>query len=275
MPNRKLILGEIYRVPGTHEGLSIERYQSVVNYIRTTYPTHDVVIGTDQNFDYVKVNSHASTANLLDVFLAGGLLPVINKPTRITHRSATCIDNIYVQFSAGELKTAISAIITTDISDHLPILFSFGTTQRSKKIPITFTCRPIDNQKIDAITETLREQDWNYLDNLSVEEAYDSFISVVLNAVNKYAPEKQITIPYKRIIREPWFTKGFMKSSRTRDRMYQKCMNKNPDDCDRRAYIKYRNLYNKSKRIAKQMYYNNLLEENKNDIKKHGLSYMN
>ena len=54
----------------------------------------EIVLGSDQKFDYLKVNSHNNTSDLLD---AVGVLPTIRKLTRITHASATLIDNIYVK----------------------------------------------------------------------------------------------------------------------------------------------------------------------------------
>ena len=48
-----------------------------------------------------------------------GLAPVINKPTRITKRSATAIDHIITNTLVNtDLKTGI---IKSDISDHFPI----------------------------------------------------------------------------------------------------------------------------------------------------------
>ena len=48
-------------------------------------------IGTDQNFDLLKTESHKQTAALLNNAFANSLLPTITKPTRITHSSAILI----------------------------------------------------------------------------------------------------------------------------------------------------------------------------------------
>lgn len=48
-------------------------------------------------------------------------IPIINKPTRITEYSATLIDNMLINFSYNNINTAI---IVSNISDHLPILIS-------------------------------------------------------------------------------------------------------------------------------------------------------
>ena len=57
----------------------------------------DLMIGTDQNFDYMKVDTNQNVSDLLNVFFTQGLLPTVKRPTRITHTSSTIIDNIYVK----------------------------------------------------------------------------------------------------------------------------------------------------------------------------------
>ena len=72
---RNILIGEIYRVPGTNENFNMEN--------------NEIVIGTDQNFYYLKINSHINTSTLLETNLNNNLLPTILRPTRITHHSAT------------------------------------------------------------------------------------------------------------------------------------------------------------------------------------------
>lgn len=65
---RKIILGEIYRVPDTNESVSAERYDQLLVHFQDNYPGHDVLLDTDHNFDYVNVNVHQNTAKLVNVF---------------------------------------------------------------------------------------------------------------------------------------------------------------------------------------------------------------
>ena len=50
-----------------------------------------------------------------------GLLPAINRPTRVTNKAIPAIDHIITNFVFNDFKTAIR----TDIYDHFPITFSF------------------------------------------------------------------------------------------------------------------------------------------------------
>ena len=51
----------------------------------------------DQNYDLLKSSQHKSTCDCLSLMLDNGYVPYIVKPTRITHRSGTLIDNIYMK----------------------------------------------------------------------------------------------------------------------------------------------------------------------------------
>ena len=63
-------------------------------------------------------------------------------------------------------------------------------------------------------------------------------------------------------------TPGLMKSLRTRDLMYKKALKNKKVGTLWNKFIEYRNQFNRIKRIAKETYYKQLLEQYKNDIKK-------
>lgn len=71
----------------------MERYQEVLDKLQNC--NRDIILGTDQNIDYMKKNSLYNTNELFNNFLVTGLLQKITKPTRITHSTVPWIDNIY------------------------------------------------------------------------------------------------------------------------------------------------------------------------------------
>ena len=79
-----------------NEQLSIQRFDEILQNISTDF-RGDVMIGTDQNFNYIEIEKHSKTKELLDIFISHGYIPTISLPTRITHSSTTLIDNIYVK----------------------------------------------------------------------------------------------------------------------------------------------------------------------------------
>lgn len=54
-----IVVGEIYRVPGTSEADFLQNYESIVEKIRSE--KKKIIIGTDQNLDYLKIHIHNNT----------------------------------------------------------------------------------------------------------------------------------------------------------------------------------------------------------------------
>ena len=88
----------------------------------------------------MKVKNHTNTAEFLDLNLTSGILPTITKPTRITHTTATLIDNIYLKTKNAYNST--SAIIISHLSDHLPCLLLID-----KELPKTDKLLTINQRK--------------------------------------------------------------------------------------------------------------------------------
>ncbi|KAK2169598.1 hypothetical protein LSH36_8g00069, partial [Paralvinella palmiformis] len=78
---------------------SIAKYDSLLNRINDE--NVDLIIGTDQNINYLNIDTNHAT-DLLNTFLSVGMVPTISRPTRITHTSATLIDNLYVRINKLE-----------------------------------------------------------------------------------------------------------------------------------------------------------------------------
>ena len=70
--------------------------------------------------DFEKKKRVQSFVNLMFRF---GMIPTINKPTRVARHTATAIDHVYTNTIMDniEIKTAS---VKTDVSDHFPIIFA-------------------------------------------------------------------------------------------------------------------------------------------------------
>ena len=71
----------------------------------------------DFNIDLMKNNMHKPTTDFINMMFTNALIPLINKPTRITSHSATLIDNIFSNKIESEGKV-LQGNLTFDISDH-------------------------------------------------------------------------------------------------------------------------------------------------------------
>ena len=87
------------------------------------------------------------------------MIPLTNKPTRVTRHSANAIDHIITNSVTGH-NDFKSRITKTDLSDHFPVAFALKTKETNQKPVVKFTYRHfycekiLANLKILCTTET-------------------------------------------------------------------------------------------------------------------------
>ena len=181
---KHVIVGELYRIPCTNLDVFFQNYKHLTEKINNEGKM--LILGTDQNIDYLKINEHSNTAKFLDMNLEAGLVPSITRPTRISHNSATLIDNIYTTDSSY----AKSAILMSGISDHMPCCLFVGRKRDYKEI-VTIETRKMNEKRMGAIKDDLSQVDWDSaLDDLNTNQSYNCFMYHVLKAVDTHAPKK-------------------------------------------------------------------------------------
>ncbi len=222
---RKTLIGEIYRIPNTSLPASVERYDNIISKL-TSHSSYDIIVGTDSNLDLLKIQEHKPTSDFFDNCVSSGLIPVITKPTRITHNTATLIDNLYINLQDNHIH---SGIITTKLSDHLPIFAFYGKSLKYKPEPVSYQTRDLGDSNLLQLKQKLERYDWTFLHNLDSNAAYEKFLELLTAELNSAAPLKRINILPTNVIREPWLTKGIIKSSKTLDKLYNKTLNKQKD----------------------------------------------
>ena len=96
-------------------------------------------------------------------------MPTISKPTRITTRSATLIDNIFL--STKLHNNMEPTIIINDISDHLPCLAVIKNQKKCLKESKTIKSRQLSETNLDKIKVELSLINWDQeLKSNTVEE---------------------------------------------------------------------------------------------------------
>ena len=262
---KPLILGEIYRVPNTNVQLFIEKYEQIV--LTVLNEKKELLIGSDQNLNLIKAGSDKNVQQFLDVNYANGLLPVIHKPTRITHDTATLIDNFYTTDTA----THKSAIILNDISDHLPIFICFGkpNKKQNSKGTVTFTIKDYNENSISKINDELSQINWSTsIGSMNTQDSFDYIINKIQDAVNNHCTVKTVKLANRKIYRNPWMTSGLLKSSDKLNRLHSKSLRSAPGSDRKKTYKAYRKQFNKLKRFAKFKYYHDTIESVKGDTAK-------
>ena len=88
------------------------------------------------NMNLLDFEQNKKVQNFLNIMFGHSMIPVINKPTRVTKNTATAIDNIFINsVTTSKFKTGI---IKSDISDHFPIFFVADYNIHVKETKRTF-----------------------------------------------------------------------------------------------------------------------------------------
>ena len=197
--------------------------------------------------------------------LSNSHIPCITRPTRITKSTATLIDNILV---SHDIYSSINCgIAISDVSNHFPCIITWPNIIKNKKNSLTFDTKKLDENFLPDIKNELTIN-WNqFLLGKDVNESYQLFHTKLTSTLNKFTEEKKIKIPYKKIIKEPWLTKGIIKSNKKQLCLYNEWLqNKTAENYDR--YKHYRNALHIIKRHCKVTYYNTQCERYKQNSKR-------
>ena len=76
----------------------------------------------------------------------------------------------------------------------------------------------MDDEKVLNINNELNNIDWDIIDHLDIDDAYNVMVSQIQIALNAHA-EKTIQIP-KKILRQTWMTTALLKSSQTKNILF-------------------------------------------------------
>ena len=215
---KNILLISAYRPPNTNGKVFLGEYRRLLDSLKKQ-KNHEIIIGLDHNFDLLKSHLNLTTNDFLEINLDRELLPCISKPTRVTNKSASLIDNILI--SRGLQRNFDSFIITEDISDHFACLSVIRDQNKSMKGPRFIKTRNLDDSKIDDIIKKLQEFDWtDILSPLDTNDGFEIFHSTLLSTIDLVAPEIEVRIRKNQTAKDPWITKGILTSIRRQKKLY-------------------------------------------------------
>ena len=187
------------------------------------------------------------------------MIPTINKPTRVTKHTATAIDNIITnRIINSDFK---SAIVKTDLSDHLPIIFINDLvrvptpTNDMEKYAYK---RDFTENAFNCFKQALFQTSWDSVENLKEpNEAYNNFLKIFIKLYEEYFPIRKIKTKPKRAV-SPWISNVIAKSSKQKQKLYEKFL-KHRTPINEANYKAYKNLFETIKRKSKKRFYSEKL----------------
>ena len=265
----QFVIGVLYRHPHNSVREFLERLNNKIADLNSSKKIY-YIIG-DINIDISPNVRSSNKQNYLNMLESNGAVSIINKPTRITPTSCTTLDHIITN---DRNHTILPGIIKTDISDHFPIFCEINIDHKIKIVKKPYI-RDLSKFKLDSYCDELNISLHNYLlnlpsmqnSNLIFEQAFQEFVNVVKNVVDKHAPLKIASRKQNRLNKKPWITKGLVTSIRKMQKLFETHFLKG-NDSQKRFYKLYANKLNKLKYHSKKMYLNREFEENKHNPRK-------
>lgn len=260
------VLGVVYRAPGQPVQQFNEEFDQLLSDL--TASKRDIFLMGDFNIDLLKHNEHGPTNTFLNTVTSHYFLPTILRPTRITDTTRTLIDNIFTNIWP---KTINSALITDAISDHLPVITWFSSHMGKLDKPANYRTRIFNDQSKDLFKTLLQQIDFSSVLLLCNDNepniAYDTFLNLIKGAYNKAFPLIQLNKKNRHSFKNPWMTKGLLKSCNKKNKLYQLYI-KNPTKTNKDKFTVYRNKFKTIKNKMIQTFYALEFAKYSKDIRK-------
>ena len=258
---KNLIIGVLYRIPNKDMKLFNEKFNDLLSSVK-----EEKKIGYflgDYNINILNTDSHPPTSDFVDICFSNSFLPLINKPTRVTKYSATIIDNIITNDILN--ISHIQGLLLSDISDHFPVFLIYKELS-SKNVKVEVKKRVLTAKSMSSFRDALQNTSFqDVLDSKDAQIATSAFYNQLRSLYDKYFPIKTLTKKYS--CKKPWLSDGLKQSIRNKNKLYKKIL-KYPSDDNTKNYKIYRNKLHHLLRSAERQYYQDLLQNNKNNMKK-------
>ena len=221
----------------------------------------------DLNIDLLKYEEHRLTSSFVDILYSNNGFPLITKPTRVTQTTATLIDHVLTNNSDIWGKHR-QGILCTDMTDHYAVFHVAGNTMSKSKDYLSPTVkRDMSHRNVQKIIDEIQQVDWQIVTEIrDPQSAYTQFHNVIFQTYDKCFPYKRYKSGYAT--KKPWITTAIRESIKTKNKLY---INRNKGSnpvLQWQNYRMYPNKLNHLIRKAERKYYQDMLLENKSNLKK-------
>ena len=258
-----ILLVSGYRPPNANYKVFIKEYMTLLKKLKKL-KQHKIILGIDHNLDLLKTHLHRQTNQFIENNLELDLVPCISKPTRITRKTATLIDNVFLSQS---LQYQMHPhLVIEDLSNHLPILIILKDLNKCISGNTLIRSRNLNPINLEKVNNDIRNHDWqSLLSDVNADQGFSIFHKILCSTIDKHAPEMVKRINPKKIIRNPWITSGIMRSLTKQRQMFKAHLK---GDVSTFNYRNYRNSLQKIIRLSKSKYLHEKCNEYRRDSRK-------
>ncbi|XP_039299150.1 uncharacterized protein LOC120354991 [Nilaparvata lugens] len=219
------------------------------------YLTSNAIIVGDINIDLL--NGKENSTIYLSLMENNGFSSIVDKATRITSRTKTLIDHIFIKHR--QINSFKHAIFDLNITDHCLLGLKFDENRINLEDNSSLSVTKQSITDIDKVCECLQLLDWNDVYQIEdVNLSYERFHSILTDLVNKCSKtinsNNRLT---KAKIISPWITTDLLRKIERRRKLY-KLLKKRPYDTPLRDHYNtyYDNLKNEIDSTKRNFYSN-------------------
>ena len=265
--SKNILIGCFYRHHTPLSDFNDSFLKNVLNKISKEKSKTCILLG-DWNANLLDYDNHEATEDFYELLSSYSFQPLILQPSRVTARSATLIDNIFVNDLA---VSSTGGNIVTSISDHYPQFSLLDILKKDKEIPKSYKKRSYKNFNHREFRSELLNINWTKLfENKSSEDSFNAFIKEIDKLLDEMAPIKVLTNKESKSEGKPWITTGILKSIHDRDKLHKRYLKETNKDRKAALFHKFktkRNIITLLLRRSKADYYANYFAKNKTNIK--------
>ena len=123
--------------------------------------------------------------------------------------------------------------------------------------------RDINEASTEHFKSFFNSIDWDLVtQTLLPNHSYNIFLEKFVQIYDQAFPERKFEIKAKNLV-SPWITRGLRKSSRKKQRLYEKFL-KQRNSKNEEAYKMYKNLFEKLKKRSKKLHFQNKFKKCEN-----------
>ena len=151
------------------------------------------------------------------------------------------------------------------MSDHFPICFlsQNALPKQNSKGNVLIYKRTYNTESIELFKQKLHETKWDEIMPFqNPDDAYKAFLKRFSILYDTYFPKTE-----NKDLQSPWITKGIRRSSKHKQRLYDKIL-KNRSEKNKLEYKIHKYLFEAVKKRSKKLHFSKLILRYKNNIKK-------
>ena len=267
---KQLSVTTIYRSPTTLDNQSAtdqmesfhEKFDDLLSKLNNLKVDAYVFLDSNINLFNIETNNHASTY-LSNVSNSGFILTNF-RSTRIQKSKSSLIDHILT--NCKDLNFSSGSIID-DISDHFMTFISPNLTKQKSK-PKAIKRRLYTKANFDSFKRDLQQTDWAPVTLTNdVDSCYDQFWKIYTDLHDLHFPLTSVKFNKNFHKISDFMTVGLLTSRATKLKLHKIALTDNVP-FNWQQYRTYRNVFNKTVRQSKKLYYLANIERNAKNPKK-------